>query len=127
MWWRDVFADKQLASMDILCPGQKNGCQFIGPKNLAMEHAMMCEYIEVECINGCKKMLRISEFPKHLETECGYRVVECELCKHQVKKIEMEVHLKTVCPKQMVQCENCHSQPLVLREKVSKISLHPML
>jgi hypothetical protein len=91
MCWRDVFADKQLASMQVFCPGQKNGCQFTGPKRLAQEHALTCEYIALECTNGCKKMIMISEFPNHLEIECDHRLVECELCEMQVKKIEIEV------------------------------------
>jgi hypothetical protein len=116
-----VFADKQLASMKVLCPGQKNGCQFIGPKHLAQEHAMVCEYIEVECTNGCKKMIMMSEFSHHLATECEHRLVECELCSKQERKIEMETHLESVCPKQLIQCDSCHSQNLILREKANKM------
>jgi hypothetical protein len=52
---------------------------------------MVCEYIEVECTNGCKKMIMMSEFSHHLATECEHRLVECELCSKQERKIEMEV------------------------------------
>jgi phage FluMu protein Com len=82
---------------------------------------LTCEYIALECTNGCKKMIMISEFPNHLEIECDHRLVECELCETRVKKIEIEAHLATDCPKQMIQCENCHSQHSVLREKVLQI------
>ena len=54
---------------------------------------MVCKYVEVECMNGCKKMIIRSQLPHHLMTECQYELDECELCKEQVKRIEMEVYV----------------------------------
>ena len=54
---------------------------------------MLCEYVEVVCTNGCKKMILRSNLPHHRMTECKFQLEECELCKGQVKRIEMQVCL----------------------------------
>jgi hypothetical protein len=117
-----VFAEKQLDSLQVYCPGRKNGCNFIGAKKLAMEHVLTCGRVEIPCINGCEMRIIRSELPHHLVSECQYQLQECELCKEKVKRIEMKTHLATTCPKQYVSCvNNCQTGVPLLREEVDLI------
>ena len=123
---------EECPKLPLACP---NKCEVGSVPREDMEaHRSMCELETVKCVNKCGKQLKRQSLNKHMETECLYRVVECQHChkvgphcqitsllhrnncpklplpcpnKCEVGKVpreDMEAHRKE-CPFEMIQCE----------------------
>lgn len=92
----EVFADKfmrrEVFSIVVLCTFMEDGCKWKGEVRHLEEHTSGCEYLKVPCVHPeCDVMVKKALLPEHLEKECLFRLVECDLCHAQIVLNRMTV------------------------------------
>ena len=101
---RRVIGD--INQLKVYCKNKAGGCKWKGELHLAETHHGNCGYCHVECPNQCTKAVRSKDLPKHLETQCPNRKVECEHCKQVGKHAYISTDHLEDCPDLQIACPN---------------------
>ncbi|XP_015764763.1 PREDICTED: TNF receptor-associated factor 6-like [Acropora digitifera] len=94
----EVFADnfvrREVASIVVSCIFSSEGCPWKGEVRHLEAHTDGCEFQKVNCVYPeCGKMVTRISLPDHLENECEFRLVACELCQSQVIFCKLQMHV----------------------------------
>lgn len=104
---REVIVDgklhDELKNLDVICPLVDNQCTWMGKFHALEEHYSECDFVDMQCPNGCGfECLRYAML-LHVKTQCTKRTIKCEFCSRQFfADLEIE-HLKQ-CTKLPVAC-----------------------
>lgn len=75
---------KKVLELDVICPLKGRGCNWRGEVGTRDGHLDPqegdCEFIDVECANGCGEEMERYELREHLERFCHKRPYTCEHC-----------------------------------------------
>ncbi len=101
---------KKILELDVICPLRGRGCNWKGEVRTQDKHLDFeegdCEYIDVECTNGCGEEMERYELAEHLERFCLRRPYTCEHCGiENVFEVITKDHIPK-CPAHPVTCEN---------------------
>ena len=92
----------------LLC--YKCGAELKEDTQAAVEKELCCRLAEVsiECILGCKAIMPLKQVENHMKSECQLRVVTCvnRGCSHQCPVSQLDQHLLE-CGYRLVQCDVC--------------------
>ena len=143
---------KKIMELDVICPLKGRGCNWKGEVGTRDKHLDPqegnCEYIDVECTNGCGEEMELYELAEHLERFCHKRPYTCEHCGfenvfevvtkdhvHECPAFPIECPCNSdnitrssypehllACPEQVVECEFSYAgcQKRVLRKKMAQ-------
>ena len=76
--WRSIL------KLRVKCSLRERGCEWTGLIQDSLKHlALECQYMDVECNNGCGESIERHELAEHLEKFCSKRQVTCEYCKEE--------------------------------------------
>jgi len=104
---REVIVDgslqDELKNLEVICPMADNQCTWKGRFHALEEHYQVCDYVTMQCPNGCGFQCLRSMMPMHMKSQCSKRTIKCEFCTRQFfADLEIE-HLKH-CTKLPVAC-----------------------
>ena len=79
------------------CPKRASECELCGEKgtfqHITQVHVKTCSNVVVDCRNvQCNRRLRRCQLDEHVDNECEYTKVLCELCGTYVEKKNLDVH-----------------------------------
>jgi len=103
---------RELMSRTVYCDLRIKGCKVeIQFKDLEA-HRQICDYVEIECIHtGCSSRVERGRLAIHLDTECIYRVVQCQYCHQSLTKDVLDLH---ICPCAPAECPNhCGTKDII--------------
>ena len=112
-----VFSSKKtdccVLEMKVYCPHKALGCTWVGELRDREKHLGMsedsrdsCPFVEVPCTYLCGKTILRRSLPKHIQTECELRRVNCKYCGlSDSYKFITTTHLNS-CPNYSLQCPN---------------------
>ena len=99
---------KKIMELDVICPLKGRGCNWKGEVGTRDKHLDPqegnCEYIDVECTNGCGEEMELYELAEHLERFCHKRPYTCEHCGFEnVFEVVTKDHVHE-CPAFPIEC-----------------------
>ncbi len=101
---------KKILELDVICPLRCRGCNWKGEVGTQDKHLDVkkgdCEYIDVECTNGCGEEMERYELSEHLDRFCHRRPYTCEHCGiENVFEVITKHHIPE-CPAHPITCQN---------------------
>ncbi|XP_029639563.1 TNF receptor-associated factor 6-like [Octopus sinensis] len=106
----DLFIDqafeRELNSLLLSCPNQRNGCLWNGEKDAFKSHVTNCQFVFINC-ELCGKDVLSKTFATHKSTDCPCRSVLCELCEEEVPYNNKLKHQVLSCELFPVGCPQC--------------------
>ncbi|XP_068689556.1 TNF receptor-associated factor 2-like isoform X2 [Montipora foliosa] len=107
----DIFTRREVQAFVVHCTFMDDGCKWKGEVKYFEAHTNSCEYVKVTCVHPeCGAMVKKASLPEHLEKECVFRLVTCELCHSQIILDRMMQHHETECPAYSVGCDKCSKE-----------------
>ncbi len=102
----------KIMELDVICPLKGRGCNWKGEVGTRDKHLDPqegnCEYIDVECTNGCGEEMELYELSEHLERFCHKRPYTCQHCGFEnVFEVVTKDHAHE-CPAFPIECR-CNS------------------
>ncbi len=81
----DKYTKKKIDELDVLCPLKGRDCHWEEEMSTRAQHLDVnnqngCEYLDIECPNGCGEEMERYELAEHLERFCYQRPYTCEHC-----------------------------------------------
>ena len=123
---------REINSLKVRCANRNKGCDWVGELGESKDHLEAqdgCDYVEVECPNGCTqcrcfifrctcrpKRLARKDLQQHLLNECEDRPYQCEYCGIEDKFYKIKTFHYSVCKEFPVCCPNeCGEENLKLK------------
>ena len=101
----DKSFQRKINELGVLCPRSEDGCTWTGTVGTVTNHLDAdCQYVEVEC-ELCKEDIQRKNLDEHKNDECPNRPFNCEYCSYSKTWIEVTKHLKK-CANFPLQCPN---------------------
>ncbi|XP_062597715.1 TNF receptor-associated factor 6-like isoform X2 [Saccostrea cucullata] len=114
----DNFAKREILSLSVKCPNNKEGCQVIETLKNVQKHLDECEYVPIPCPNKCSHILLRKDIQEHLAHICHKRTILCKQCKSEVLAEVIQEHMDELCPLAMVKCPYCATE--LMREQLQR-------
>ena len=116
-------ADRAVRSLGIFCINKEKGCEWQGEVNHIeghLENIVGCQYVDVECSNGCGKNMQRRLLNNHQQNVCPHRKVNCKYCS-DVGTYDFIIgqHID-LCLKYPIRCPNVNCTVEMSREDISK-------
>ncbi|XP_074625620.1 TNF receptor-associated factor 6-like [Acropora palmata] len=94
----EVFADnfmrREVASVVVSCIFSSEDCPWKGEVRHFEAHTVGCDFQKVKCVHPeCGKFVKRISLSYHVESECKFRLVACELCQSQVVFRKLQMHV----------------------------------
>ena len=121
---RDYGLERSLKEfVDVRCASKKDGCEWLGKLGDYEQHLNInpspenqltgCQFVEIECGNGCGERFQRRNIASHQNQECKKRPYSCGYCKEHDSTFEdvTQTHYLE-CKKYPVSCPNvCRDEP----------------
>ena len=130
---RDHGLERFLKELEVWCSNKEKGCDWRGKLGEYEQHLNRdpspesqltgCQFVEVECMQGCGECLERRHISTHQTEQCTERPYSCQYCKdYNSTFVEVtEVHY-TDCGDYPVNCpNNCQEEPLKRQELESHL------
>ena len=78
----DKKTQREVSDLIIFCTNkQPGGCPWFGELRLQDRHLKEeCQFTDVQCTNGCQRLIQRAMLEAHVNSECELRQVACESC-----------------------------------------------
>ncbi|XP_065180536.1 TNF receptor-associated factor 2-like isoform X2 [Sycon ciliatum] len=109
MQFRDMFAEREILSLRVVCVNSKRSCPWSGVLKDWEDHNATCAYRLVPCPNGCREDITQSQRDRHCMHDCMYRTVDCPQCNAAIAVARIDEHRREECAARPVLCPYCTS------------------
>jgi len=83
---------REVASVVVSCIFSSEDCPWKGEVRHFEAHTVGCDFQKVKCVHPeCGKFVKRISLSYHVESECKFRLVACELCQSQVVFRKLQV------------------------------------
>ena len=123
-YMRDYGLERYLKEFEVWCSNKEKGCdwrgklgeyeQHLNPSPSSENQLTGCQFVEIECMQGCEEWFERRHISTHQTEQCTERPYSCQYCKdYDSTFVEVtEVHY-TDCGDYPVNCpNNCQEEPL---------------
>jgi len=103
-----VQLNKLVNKLEVFCPFQKEGCEWIGKReDLASHNAKTCLYAPWKCPHeGCPALSIKRKDSQPHEASCGYKLNDCS-CGQRFRSKDRATHIE-MCAAALIPCQQCH-------------------
>ncbi|XP_065681128.1 TNF receptor-associated factor 5-like isoform X2 [Hydra vulgaris] len=118
----DKAFERAVQHLQVKCKNFMKNCRWTGDLRLIDNHLENCKYQEVSCPNElCTASVLRKELMEHMETDCIFRLANCQYCYLEILYLEMQDHYD-ICKYFPVDCVNQCSIKVPRKKMFSHIS-----
>ena len=72
--------EKEIQMLEVYCTNKEKGCDWMGTLRDFQVHVELCEFLSIDCPNGCDAKFEKRFLSKHQNEDCSKRTILCEFC-----------------------------------------------
>ncbi|KXJ29097.1 TNF receptor-associated factor 4 [Exaiptasia diaphana] len=111
---------REIEELQVKCKNVGSGCSWEGPMIEFQAHVKECDYEDILCEYDCGASYQRRYNQKHVDKECGKKIISCTYCNDRFLREDKKSHLED-CPKIPVMCPNkCDKKVTFPREELEK-------
>lgn len=115
----DKSFQRKVNELEILCPRSEDGCQWIGRVGTAVSHLDTdCKYVEVKC-DLCSKEVQRKDLLEHQKDNCANRPFKCEYCAYSKTWVDVTSKHYKKCANFPLECPNKCGIGVIERKNLS--------
>ena len=116
----DNALNNEIMALEARCMSHEWGCKWEGKVGEVQMHTEQCEFTDVLCINDCGAKFQRRFLQKHLDKDCGKKIIPCAFCDERYLREDKKNHLED-CPKVPLPCPNkCDKKLTIPRDELDQ-------
>ncbi|XP_020914676.1 TNF receptor-associated factor 4 isoform X2 [Exaiptasia diaphana] len=116
----DTALNNEIMNLQVSCRNKEWNCKWEGTILEFQRHLKDCEFTDILCVNDCGAKFQKRFLQKHLDKDCGKKIISCPYCDDRHLREEKKVHLED-CPKLPLPCPNkCDKKLTIPREELEQ-------